>query len=151
MLQYAIRRLLVFIPTMFVLSILIFGAVELGPGDAASYMIPPDMPLDQVEQLREAMGLNQPVTVRYFTWIKQIVSGNWGRSMLDGASVKDLLILRIPRTMQLMALSMLLAIIIGIGLGVASAMRQNSFADHILTFFGLIGISTPTFFIGLFS
>ena len=121
----------------------------MGPGDAASYMINPEEPPENIERLREAMGLNQPWYIRYIKWGKEILIGNWGYSLLDGTSVRSVLGTRIPRTLILMSTSMILAVIIGVGLGIASAMKRDTIFDHIFTFLGLMGISVPHFYVGL--
>ena len=149
MLSYIIRRLLIFIPTIFVLSLLVFVAIEAGPGDPASYMLDPDMPTDHLNRLREGLGLDRPLLARYATWIREFLRGNWGHSILDGASVKGLLLTRIPRTLYLMGLALTLAITFGVVFGVISALHQYSPMDNTLTFIGLFGISTPAFFTGL--
>jgi peptide/nickel transport system permease protein len=149
MLSYAIRRLLIFVPTLLVLSFLLFIGIEAGPGDTASYMLSPEMPTDQLERLRHELGLDQPLLLRYTAWLEQFLDGNWGYSMLDGASIKGLLLTRIPRTLYLMGLALVLAVTGGVFLGVLSALYQYSFMDNALTFIGLLGISIPAFFTGL--
>jgi len=95
------------------------------------------------------MGLDRPLLLRYGAWLRQFAMGNWGYSMLDGASIKGLLLTRIPRTLALMGLSLALAVVGGVLLGVISALHRNSVVDNALTFVGLLGISTPAFFTGL--
>jgi peptide/nickel transport system permease protein len=112
-------------------------------------MMNPDMPSGQIEQLREELGLNQPLPVRYWNWLKAFLNGNWGYSILDGTPIKPLLITRIPRTLYLMGFSLLLAVAFGVVLGVVSALHQYSITDNILTLIGIIGISLPGFFIGM--
>jgi peptide/nickel transport system permease protein len=141
--------MLIFIPTMVLLSLLIFISLELGPGDIASYMLGPEQDVEQVERLREALGLNKPWPVRYVNWMTEVMRGNWGHSMLDGTPVKALLLVRIPRTLKLMTLSLIVAVIFGVVLGVMSALHQYSALDHTLTTIGLIGISIPAFFTAL--
>jgi peptide/nickel transport system permease protein len=149
MINYLIRRILIFIPTMIVLTLLVFIGVELGPGDVASYMIDPEMGSDMIERIREELGLNKPWPVRYMSWLREITRGNWGYSLVDGAPIKDLLATRIPRTLKLMSIAFIAAIVFGVGFGVISALHQYSFIDHTLTFTGLLGISIPVFFVGL--
>jgi peptide/nickel transport system permease protein len=148
-LSYTIRRLLIFIPTLFLLSILLFLGLEAGPGDAASYLINPEIPSDQIERMREEMGLNRPLPVRYVSWVNELLHGNLGYSMLDGASVRMLLANRVPRTLYLMALALVMAVTFGLLFGVISALHQYSIVDNAFTFIGLLGISTPAFFTGM--
>lgn len=147
--SYTVRRFLIFIPTLLALSILLFLALEAGPGDAASYLIDPDTPSAQAEQIREELGLNRSLPVRYSGWLTEFLQGNWGYSMLDGSPIAPLLSKRIPRTLALMGISLAMAIFFGIVLGVISAVHQYSPLDNALTFIGLIGISLPGFFIGM--
>lgn len=149
MITYILRRFLIFIPMILFLSILIFLVLELGPGDVATYMLGPEQDVEQVARLQEALGLNSPWHIRYINWVLEILKGNWGHSMLDGSPVRSLLAVRIPRTLNLMLLSLFIAIVFGVVLGVVTAMHQYSFIDNSLTTFGLLGISIPPFFIGL--
>jgi peptide/nickel transport system permease protein len=112
-------------------------------------MLNPEMPTDQLEKLREELGLNKPLLLRYVAWLREFLGGNWGYSMLDGAPIKGLLITRIPRTLYLMGLALFLAVTFGVIFGVLSALHQYSAVDNTFTFIGLLGISTPAFFTGL--
>ena len=149
MLGYITRRFLIFIPTLILLSMLLFLGLEAGPGDAASFLINPEFPSDQVERIREELGLNRPLPLRYVSWVRELLAGNLGYSMLDGKAVRDLLAARVPRTLSLMAFSIVLAVTFGVVLGVVSSLYQYSVIDNALTFVGLLGISTPAFFTGM--
>lgn len=151
MLQYLIRRFLVIIPTLFFLSLIIFLAIEATPGDAASFMADPDMGPGDYEKMKESLGLNKPVWVRYGLWMGQLFRGNLGYSMVDGSSVRALIAQRLPATLELMGTGFLISTIVGIILGTISALRQYSLTDHTLTFLGMLGISVPNFFVGIFA
>lgn len=128
------------------LSLLIFLSMEAGPGDAASYLIDPEYGIDQIEQLREELGLNRPWFVRYTIWLKEFAGGNWGYSALDGASVKEMLMLRLPRTISLMASAIGVGILIGLGFGILTALKKGTVTDHTFTYLGLTGLAIPPFF-----
>lgn len=146
---YIIRRVLNMIPTLLVLSILIFIGMELTPGDAASFLLDPDVPPGDMEKMREAIGLNRPAHIRYLIWMKEIVTGNLGYSLIDGSSIGKTLLRRLPATIELMLAALLISTLLGTTLGIISALRRYSFVDHTLTVMGMIGLSAPNFFVGL--
>lgn len=147
--SYFIRRILSVIPTLLLLSILIFIGMELTPGDAASFLLDPDIPPGDMEALREAMGLNRPAHIRYFVWMKEILRGNLGYSLIDGASITRALARKVPATLELMSLALVISTVLGVILGSISALRRYSALDHTLTVTGMVGLSVPNFFVGL--
>lgn len=147
--SYFIRRILSVVPTLLLLSILIFIGMELTPGDAASFLLDPDIPPGDMEALREAMGLNRPAHVRYFVWMKEILRGNLGYSLIDGSSITRALARKVPATLELMSLALVISTVLGILLGSISALRRYSALDHTLTVAGMVGLSVPNFFVGL--
>ena len=147
--SYFIRRILSVVPTLLLLSILIFIGMELTPGDATSFLLDPDIPPGDMEALREAMGLNRPAHVRYFVWMKEILRGNLGYSLIDGSSITRALARKVPATLELMSLALVISTVLGILLGSISALRRYSALDHTLTVAGMVGLSVPNFFVGL--
>lgn len=153
MTKYFLYRVLQLLPKLFIISALIFIGIQLMPGDPISYLIPPDQlsKLDphQIEQLREKLGMNAPLIIRYFKWIGDLLQGNFGYSLVSGASIKLMLLQRIPATLEFASISLVFSTIVGIGLGFSSAVKQNTPIDYINTTIGIIGISVPEFFFGL--
>lgn len=151
--KYFLRRFLELIPKLLIITILIFGGLQLIPGDPVTYLIAPDTisKLDpaQLEAMREKLGLNTNVVVRYFHWLGDLFQGNFGYSLVSGANIKDMLIQRLPATFEIAFISLGVATILGLVLGYFSATRKNTPLDYVNTVAGMIGISVPEFFFGL--
>lgn len=167
--QYIIRRLLTAIPTLLAISFVIFAVLDLAPGDPTGAL--PETIRPEVRQMiREAMGLDQPMPVKYVRWLRQflviepalMIQNSLGIQLLDpantvritswgsrGVPVFDLIAQRLPQTLWVVGMAYIMAIVIAIPLGVISAVRQYSFIDQAGTVFSLIGYSIPTFFTGL--
>ncbi len=152
-LTFVLRKLLVMIPMVLVITFLIYGGMELTPGDAVSYMIPPDqlanVSPEKLEALREAYGLNDPFIIRYFRWLGLLLQGNWGTSITSGVPIKTLLMNRFPATLELSLAALLISSVLGSVLGILSALKRGSIGDNILTVAGMIGVSIPQFFFGM--
>ena len=169
MTQYVTRRLLTAIPTLLLISFVIFALLDLAPGDPTSEL-PLSIPQEVRERIRESLGLNQPFHIRYIKWMQQFfineplnalekVTGlSIGNSeerlritswTSRGKPVIDLIIERTPQTLWVVGLSYLFAVVIAIPLGVLAAVKQNSIFDQISTVLSVIGFSLPTFFTGL--
>lgn len=148
---YILRRIIISIPVLLGITLLTFFAYNLAPGDPIDAMIDPSVSMDpaDLENLREQLGLDQPVIVRYGIWLTQALQGNLGFSYRTGESVAERILDRLPATLQLTMTALAIAIGLGIPLGIISALRQYSRLDYSLTFFAFIGISIPTFFFAL--
>jgi peptide/nickel transport system permease protein len=156
MLQYILRRVVLMIPTLIVISIISFTIIQLPPGDFLSSYVAnlrqqgDNIDEDQIRALEEQYGLNQPVYVQYFKWISGIVlRGDWGRSFEWQKPVADLIWDRLGITVLISLLTILLSWAIAIPAGVISATRQYSFLDYFLSFVSFIGLGTPSFLIAL--
>ncbi|MBI2154890.1 MAG: ABC transporter permease [Candidatus Rokubacteria bacterium] len=144
--KYVARRLLLFIPTLLGASILIFVLMRLVPGDIAEILVyqtgteSSAVQQKQIQQIREELGLNRPVVVQYLAWLGSAVRGDFGYSYTQRRPVTDILKERFPRSMELAFLTIVVAIIWAIPLGVISAVRQNSWADYlgVLILYGLV-------------
>ncbi len=151
--RYLLRRLLISVPILLGVSIFSFVFIHLAPGDPVEALIDPVMRADLgpewVAQRRAELGLNQPLPVRYAIWLGQLAEGNMGFSLISrqpvGAQIQE----RLGPTLLLMGTSLLVAIVIGIPLGVLSAIRRYSILDYVATIGGFVAISTPSFFLGL--
>lgn len=145
MVQFIIKRILMIIPVLLGVSVIVFGIMELTPGDPVTLMLGERAPEAQREALRERLGLNDPAPVRFVNWISGVVTGDLGRSIRSNRPVLDELIARMGPTFELAAIATLIAVAIGIPIGVISATRPNSIADHVFTFASFIGLAMPVF------
>jgi len=148
--QYIIRRILIAIPTLLVISFVIFDVLALAPGDPlAQFALNPAIPEAVRERIRVQLGLDQPWPVRYVKWLQQLAQGNFGISFNSKAPVTDLIAQRLPQTLQVVGLAYVIAVGLAIPLGIISAVKQYSIFDNVATFFSFIGFSVPSFFTGL--
>ena len=151
--QYILKRLLYMIPMVLVITFLIYGGLELTPGDAISHMIPPDQLAnvnpEQLEALRESYGLNDPFLLRYVRWLGELLHGNFGYSITSGVPIKDILLQLFPATLELSLAALAISSVLGSILGILSALKKGSIGDNVLTVFGMIGVSIPQFFFGM--
>lgn len=149
--QFIIKRLLISIPVLLVVSVLIFTLLQMVPGDPLDAYLPPDQPIS--EELRNAvrkqLGLDRPPVVQYFFWLGNAVQGNLGYRIKNQQSVWLEIRSRIGPTLMLMGSGMGLGIVLGILFGVIAAVRRYSLLDQTLTVGAFLGISTPPFLAGL--
>jgi peptide/nickel transport system permease protein len=151
MFRYLTERAIAFIPTLLGVSILIFAAIRLVPGDAITSMLGTEagMLTDvQRASLERYFGLDQPPITQYFSWLGGVVRGDLGLSMRYGQPVLQLIADRFPTTLELAFLSLCVALVIGIPLGILSATSRNSFIDLFARVFALIGLAMPSFILG---
>jgi peptide/nickel transport system permease protein len=151
MLTYIARRLLIIVPMAVGISFLIYLALELAPGDAVSRMLSPERSVDpaKLEALRRALGLDQPLLVRYWIWLTGVLQGNFGYTLTGGVPISRILAERLPATLELSGVALILSSILGAILGTISALRRGTATDTGLTVAGMIGVSIPEFFFGL--
>lgn len=151
--RYILRRLVISIPVLFGITLVTYLIVSLAPGDPVSAMIDPQQAAvlgpGWLDQQRAELGLDKPLPVRYGLWMKEVVKGNLGFSYSDRQPVGDKISERIWPTLKLMLTVQALALLIGIPIGVLSAIRQYSVLDYIVTIFGFATISIPAFFLAL--
>jgi peptide/nickel transport system permease protein len=151
MLTYIARRLLIIVPMAVVISFIIYLALDLSPGDAVSRMLSPERTSDpaRLEALRHALGLDQPLLVRYWLWLTGVLQGNFGFTLTGGVPIGNVLRERLPATLELSGTALILSSILGSALGTISALKRYSLTDNALTVAGMIGVSVPEFFFGL--
>ncbi|WP_313581449.1 ABC transporter permease [Lacrimispora sp.] len=153
MATYTIRKILSLIPMMLVISFLIYLGIELMPGDAVDFLIPPDalstMSAEQLDQMRNSLGLNDPFVIRYVKWLTGILHGDFGYSLQSGVPVAEIMRNHISATIELSVASLIMSSVFGILLGVISALKKGSVLDHILDVVGMIGVAIPQFLFGL--
>jgi len=148
-LKFLPRRLLQLVPTLFLVSVLIFGLQQLLPGDPALVMAGEERDPAVIAQIRRQYRLDQPLPVQYFYWIKGVVAGDLGESMRIKQPVARLVAEKLPVTAQLAAMAMLFAIAIGIPAGVISAVKKGTAWDVGANVLALWGLSTPNFWLGI--
>ena len=150
MTQYLIRRLLSAIPSIFGISIVLFTVLALAPGDPFEELATnPAVPPDVRAALRQSLGLDDPVHMRYIAWLTSMLRGDWGYSFVSRIPVDQLIVQRIPTTLYVIGLSQLVALAIALPIGVYAATRPYSIFDQIANTLAFIGFSLPTFFTGL--
>lgn len=150
MLSFIVKRLLSLIPVLLVVSIVVFLLVHITPGDPASVILGPEATPEAVAELREELGLNRPIIEQYFVWVGDIFTGDLGTSLFMKQSVLSAFIEHLGPTISLAILAQIFAILIALPLGVLSAKFRGSFLDQSFMGFALIGISVPSFLLGLF-
>lgn len=166
MFTYTLRRLALAIPTLLFISLVIFLLLDLAPGDPLADM-PLTVPPEVREKMREALGLGQPIHVRYAMWLYQffwieplnIFDALFGTGLAEGSQrviswqtrspVADIIAQRLPQTLWVVGLSYIVGVLIALPIGIVSAYRQYSWFDQIGTFVSMIGFSVPTFFTGV--
>ncbi len=148
--SYVVRRLLSAIPTVLLVTFMVFLAIHLVPGDVVDIMLGTQNYLtqDQIEELYREYGLDKPLIVQYGIWVKNLFTFNLGTSLRTGKSVTELLGERFPVTLELAVFSLFFALVIGIPLGIISAVKRNTFTDNVVRVIGLIGLSSPSFWVG---
>jgi peptide/nickel transport system permease protein len=149
--RYLIRRLVSLIPVLLGMSILIFGAMRLLPGDVIDLMagMQSSTSSEQRAVLEHRYGLDRPLPVQYLDWIGHVARGDFGLSMRSQQPIRDELQHKLPITLELALLSILLAIILAVPLGVLSAIRPNTVIDLVARFVGVLGLSIPNFWLAI--
>lgn len=148
--RYLVRRLLTAIPTLLLISFVLYAVISLAPGDPLSqFATNPAVPAEVRENIRHSLGLDDPWPIRYVKWLTAIAHGDWGYSFGSRIPVWDLIKLRIPTTLAVVGLAYLVALLLALPIGIFSAVKQYSIFDHIATTLAFIGFSIPTFFTGL--
>lgn len=146
--NFLLRRTIVLIPTFIGITLVVFIMIRAIPGDPILTILAEDYSPDAAQEYREKMGLNKPIAVQYLIWLKGIVTGDWGRSLLSRRPVLDEILRCLPVTLELLALALALAILFSIPFGVISAVKPNSPRDYSLMTLSMLGISLPEFFLG---
>jgi peptide/nickel transport system permease protein len=149
MIKYIVRRVLLIVPVLLGVSVIVFGIMHLTPGDPAILMLGEAAPERELAALRARLGLDEPIYVQYGIWLGRIVQLDFGRSIRSGRPVTAEIQARLPATIELAVLATLLAIVIGVPLGVLSATRPNSVLDHTATIAAFGGLAMPVFWQGL--
>jgi ABC-type dipeptide/oligopeptide/nickel transport system permease component len=149
MIRYAIKRMLLAVPTLFVMLTAIFVLVRLVPGDAASVILGDQASEASLRALRTRLGLDLPLYVQYFSFIGDVLSGNLGQSLSSGRSVVQEVLLVLPYTIELTLAAITIGVVLGLPFGIAAAIGRNTWIDYASRIVSLVGLSFPAFVSGI--
>lgn len=149
MYRYIVKRLVLLVPVLIGVTFLVFTILSLAPGDPVLVILGDNASEEDVQAMREELGLNDPLMGRYGKYIWDLLHGDFGKSYKTRLSVSDQILSRFPNTMLLASASMLIAILLGVPLGILSAKKQYSLLDNVATVGGLVSVSMPNFWLGL--
>ncbi|MBO0421118.1 ABC transporter permease [Vagococcus fluvialis] len=149
MLKYIFKRVLQVIPMLLIVSFIVFSLIQLAPYDAIDSITTPNMSSETVELLRQKHGLDQPFLVQYMMWLKEILQGNFGYSLVSQQSIGQELLIRIPNTIKLILPAYLTALILSIALGLVAGANKGKFVDKLIDGICSVGISMPTFWFAM--
>jgi len=147
--MYIIRRFILLITTILLVSIITFGVFQILPGDPVRTMLGTEADPTQIENLRSELGLDRPLYEQYADWMKGLLTGELGNSLRFSMPVKDLLFARLPVTMSLAVLTLTIVLVVSLPLGIFTARRQNKLSDVSLSTFTQIGMAIPSFWLGM--
>ncbi len=151
MLKFIFKKLLLMIPMLILISIIVFFGLQFTGIDPINFMVSPEVlsaNAENIEALRESLGLNDPLLIQYFRWLGNCLKGDLGYSF-TGAPIVDTIAVRLPYTLELAGYSLVLSTIIGIGIGIISAIRQNGVIDYLGRVFAVLGQAVPQFLVGI--
>jgi peptide/nickel transport system permease protein len=146
---YILKRLLMLVPVLLGVSILSFSLIRFAPGDPARTIAGEHASTQTVSAIREKYGLDKPLTTQYWIWLKQVIRGDLGRSIVSNEYVMKEILDRLPNTVELTFFAMFIAIIVGATAGIVSASRQYSVLDYTTMGVALFGVSMPVFWLGI--
>jgi peptide/nickel transport system permease protein len=150
MLSYIGHRLLQALPVLFLASIPVFLILHLAPGDPAILLAGEDATDADIEVIRNYLGLDKPLPVQYATWLGRVLQGDLGISFFSqGSSVTDLILQRLPATLEIAITGLLLAILISVPLGIVAALKRNRWPDHLIMGASTVSIAIPNFWLGI--
>jgi peptide/nickel transport system permease protein len=149
MLRYVAVRLLLAVPTLVGVSIILFIILHLAPGGPEAMLIGDQYNPEMAEAARRNLGLDRPLPAQYLSWLRSLVQGDLGRSFLDGTPVTSVIGQRIPATLLLAAAALVVSVTFGVTLGVLAAVFHRSAIDRFATFLAMVGVSFPSFWLGI--
>ncbi len=145
--QYIIKRLVLVIPTLFLITVFVFGLTRIIPGDVVDLMYEEEDYANDAEEMRALLGLHRPIHVQYVIWIGKVLHGDLGTSLWTSNAVIEEILYRLPVTLELGVLAMIFAISMAIPIGVISAVRQDTLQDYTARSFAIGGLSIPNFWL----
>jgi peptide/nickel transport system permease protein len=148
MLAFIVRRLLATIPVLAMVAIFVFLMLRITPGDPAAIIAGDHATTQQIAEIRERLGLNEPVHEQLVTWVGNLLKGNFGESFFFRAQVRDLIQQRVGPTLALATSTIIVTVLIALPLGVIAAWRHGTWLDRLVMAFSVIGFSVPVFVLG---
>ena len=149
MVKMVLKRCFQIIPTLLVVVSLTFFLTRMLPGDPAQALLGPEAKQEEVEALRKIMGLDKSLSEQYLSYFSNILHGDFGMSYSYHQPVLELILSRIPNTLKLTLTSLAISLIFGVGFGILAALKQNTFLDYLISVIALLGVSMPSFWLGL--
>lgn len=151
---YVLKRFMLFVPTLLLVTLMVFALMRLVPGDPAELLLmgfegDGQYSQQQLDELRAKLGTDRPLAIQYLSWIWGMLRGDFGVSMYFDTPISEDLAAKLPITLQLSALALLLAFVVAVPLGVISAVRQDTIADYASRIIAIAGVAMPTFWIGI--
>src|SRR5439155_26219847 len=146
---YLLKRLLNILPTVLMITFVVFVMMRSVPGDPVVALLGDAYNEEDAVRVRQAYGLDKPVLVQYVIWLGKLVQGDWGASILSGRPVLQDVLVRLPVTLELIVLSMAVALAIAIPAAIIGALGQNTWADYTANSVAMVGVSVPEFFLGV--
>ncbi|AEG57896.1 ABC transporter permease [Sinorhizobium meliloti] len=150
MTAYVLRRLVSTIAVMAMVGIFVFLLLRMAPGDPAAIIAGKSATAEMVGRIREQMGLNDPLLIQFWRWVRNMIGGDFGTSIFAGRPVLELISQRLEPTLSLSILTMILSVTVGVSFGILAAWRTGGLVDRLLTIFSAVGYSVPIFVIGFF-
>jgi peptide/nickel transport system permease protein len=149
MIAYIARRLIQAVPLLLIITFIGFVLVQATGDPLAAYTVDASLTAEDIARLRRHYGLDQPIPIQYLNWLGNMLTGDWGTSYYTRENVFDMVLERLPNTLLLVAISYTVVLVVGLVLGIVSAVRQYSVLDHVVTGLSFVGIAMPTFWLGL--
>ncbi len=146
--QYALKRLFVAIPSLLIASVIVFSLSRFIPGDVVTLMMEENQYAQDLEEMRAKLGLDRPIHVQYVHWMSRALQGDLGESLYTGRSVLSELGRRLPVSLELGAVALFFAVLLGVPIGIVSAVRQDSIKDYVSRSGAILGLSMPGFWLG---
>jgi len=149
MITFILRRLLISLLVVFLVSVFVFSIMHILPGDPVRLAMGYEAAEEDVQRVREELNLTKPLVEQYLLWIKGLFEGNFGLSIVFHRTVAELLAERLPRTITIGIPAMIIAIIVGVGFGIISALKRGKWLDQVITLIATLGVGTPQFWLGI--
>ena len=146
---YVIKRILLMLPVLFIVSVIVFSLIHLIPGDPAQVILGQDATPASLHALRQELGLNQPIILQYIHWVLNVLRGNLGHSLVNNMPVSQLILQRLPVTLELAVGTFIVSLVIAFPLGILAAVKKGRVADSIALFSSAMGLSIPPFWLGM--
>lgn len=147
--KFIARRLLLMIPLLFVVSIIVFGLTQLVPGDPAVTLAGETATPERIEEIRESLGLNDPLIVQYWNWVTGVLQGDLGTSLYSTQTVATFVKQALPATLSLAAIALTLVVLVGVPFGLIAGTRPGTLIDRILTGVAALGVAAPAYWVGI--